>query len=344
MSKAKRLETREYAIGWIAALPSERAAAQLMLDEKHGRPFDFDQPTTDPNSYTWGHIEGHNIVIASLSSGIYSETSAAATALPMLSSFPQIRFSLMVGIGAGIPKIKIEAGTPKVSDPDIRLGDVVVGRPGGRGGGVVQYDLGKARSGGAWERKDFLNKPPEILLRALGALEADHINGEYRLADFLEHAVAEKPKNVQTRYKYPGSENDLLFEDSFNHISGDDCANCESARAVVRAQRESTTPEIHYGLIASGNTLVKDVDFRKRVLDRVGEDCICLEMEAAGLMNHFPCLVIRGICDYADSHKNDKWQRYASATAAAFAKEILTYVPRGDVVKTSTASDVMQTS
>ncbi|KAJ5021737.1 hypothetical protein J3E73DRAFT_434813 [Bipolaris maydis] len=44
---------------------------------------------------------------------------------------------------------------------------------------------------------------------------------------------------------------------------------------------------------------------------------LCFEMEAAGLMNSFPCLVIRGICDYADSHKNKKWQPYAAGIAAA---------------------------
>lgn len=54
---------------------------------------------------------------------------------------------------------------------------------------------------------------------------------------------------------------------------------------------------------------------------------MCFEMEAAGLMNDFPCLVIRGICDYADSHKNKTWQAYAAATAAACAKDILTIVP-----------------
>ena len=49
-------------------------------------------------------------------------------------------------------------------------------------------------------------------------------------------------------------------------------------------------------------------------------------MEAAGLMSNFPCLVIRGICDYADSEKNDVWHKYASATAAAFTKELLLHV------------------
>lgn len=50
-------------------------------------------------------------------------------------------------------------------------------------------------------------------------------------------------------------------------------------------------------------------------------------MEAAGLMDNFPCLVIRGICDYSDSHKNKRWQEYAAATAAAYAKELLSVVP-----------------
>ncbi|KAI1195644.1 hypothetical protein F5X97DRAFT_326305 [Nemania serpens] len=51
-------------------------------------------------------------------------------------------------------------------------------------------------------------------------------------------------------------------------------------------------------------------------------------MEAAGLMDVFPCLVIRGISDYSDSHKNDTWQSYAAATAASYAREILLNLPK----------------
>lgn len=53
------------------------------------------------------------------------------------------------------------------------------------------------------------------------------------------------------------------------------------------------------------------------------KDVLCFEMEAAGLMNHFPCLVVRGICDYADSHKNNEWQGYAAMAAAAYTKDLL---------------------
>ena len=55
-------------------------------------------------------------------------------------------------------------------------------------------------------------------------------------------------------------------------------------------------------------------------------------MEAAGLMDIFGCATIRGICDYADSHKNDGWHKYASASAAAVAKEVLEIVPKPEVL------------
>jgi nucleoside phosphorylase len=58
-------------------------------------------------------------------------------------------------------------------------------------------------------------------------------------------------------------------------------------------------------------------------------------MEAAGLMDDFPCLVIRGICDYADSHKKKRWQPYAAATAAAYAKELLNVISATQVVQTT---------
>lgn len=71
---------------------------------------------------------------------------------------------------------------------------------------------------------------------------------------------------------------------------------------------------------------------------------LCFEMEAAGLVNSFPCLVIRGICDYADSHENKRWQGYAAGTAAACAKEVLSAIPAADVVKTRKADETIKTA
>lgn len=88
---------------------------------------------------------------------------------------------------------------------------------------------------------------------------------------------------------------------------------------------------MHYGLIASGDQVIKDAKFRDSLNKSLGGKVLCVEMEAAGLMNSFPCIVIRGICDYADSQKNKDWQEYAAAIAAAYVKELLEYVQPGDI-------------
>jgi hypothetical protein len=68
---------------------------------------------------------------------------------------------------------------------------------------------------------------------------------------------------------------------------------------------------------------------------------MCFEREAAGLMDDFPCMVIRGISDYADTHKNERWLFYAAATAAAFARELLEYMLPREVEETPTMVEVM---
>ncbi|KAL5357228.1 nucleoside phosphorylase domain-containing protein [Aspergillus floccosus] len=279
MSPFKALETRDlYTVGWIAALPLERAAATAMLDEKHEKPLDFVQAHNDTNSYTWGKIGEHNVVIASPAAGRYGITSATETALLLLSSFPQVRVGLLVGIGAGIAKPD--------KGRDIRLGDIAVSQPDGSNGGVVQYDLFKATSGDQRHNRAFLNSPPGILLRALGHLQAQHILEPPKLIEYLDEMIDRYPRLAKQGYVHQGYENDRLFRTT------------DTNEEIQRADRDSTEPIIHYGTIVSGNTLFKDAVHRDRILADIGEECICLEMEgaAAGVMNAFPCIVIRGIC------------------------------------------------
>ncbi|KAH0371624.1 Pfs, NACHT and ankyrin domain protein, partial [Aureobasidium melanogenum] len=320
MANLQALESGDmYTVGWISALPLELAAATAMLDEEHATPTDFNRSPSDQNNYTFGRMGEHNLVIASLPAGVYGTTSAATTASQILSSFPNIRIGLMVGIGAGIPRLE---------EYDIRLGDVVVSQPDGLCGGVVQYDLGKARADGSFQRKGMLNRPPLALLNALSSLQARHIKSASKISSYVNEMLEQYPRMKKSRpkmpgYMYQGVDNDKLFEPTYLHMGGPKCAACEPAREIPRDARDSTDPEIHYGIIASGNTLVKDAIQRDELARATGEKCICFEMEAAGIMNTFPCVVIRGICDYADSHKNDRWQGYAAATAAAYAKELL---------------------
>ena len=130
---------------------------------------------------------------------------------------------------------------------------------------------------------------------------------------------------------YPGIEHDKLFEADYDHPVGKaSCIECDIGRLVRRPDREGRRPVVHYGLVASGNQVVRDGRTRERL--RREMNVLCFEMEAAGLMDDFPCLVVRGICDYADNHKNKHWQPYAAATAAAYAKELLHIISGGLLV------------
>lgn len=303
-----RLSHDAYRVGWISALPLEKTAAIAMLDASHAS---LPQPKSDNNTYHLGEIGDHNIVIACLPSGRYGLTSAAVVSQQMLATFPSIELGLMVGIGGGVPSTLA----------DIRLGDIVVSKPTGLFPGVVQYDYGKALGDGSFHRTGSLNNPPDRLLTAISDLEANNRLGNNNIALHLNNAANMHP-SMTASFIYPGVDEDILFEASYVHEDDQrSCSSCDRSNIIRRSPRESTAPRIHYGLIASANQVMKNAQTR----DKLGEELgiLCFEMEAAGLMNHFPCLVIRGICDYSDSHKNKQWQDYAAATAAAYARELL---------------------
>jgi len=86
-NEEKTLESPDlYTVGWIAALPHERAAALVMLNERHNKPKGFVKNRSDTNSYAWGRISNHNVVIASLPAGECVIVPAADTASGLLSS------------------------------------------------------------------------------------------------------------------------------------------------------------------------------------------------------------------------------------------------------------------
>lgn len=306
------LPNDKYTVGWICALPVEFTAARAVLDEEHDRP--HDQLPSDWNTYCLGRIESFNIVITCLPVGGYGVVSAAVVATRMLQTFQGIKFGLMVGIGGGVPS----------EGADIRLGDVVVSKPTGSSGGVIQFDFGKEYGNGIFKRVGSLNRPPEALLTAIAFLQTEHLIKGNKVATIVEDALQRYP-NLVPKFCYQGKENDILFQSGYDHIDGTSCSKCNAENAVRRSARDDTCPVVHFGLIASGNQVMKNGTTRERLRKEL--DVICFEMEAAGLMNALPCLVIRGICDYADSHKNKDWQEYASLTAAAFAKEVTAALP-----------------
>lgn len=311
-----------YAIGIICALATEKAAIEAMLDEEHPR---LRKKDSDDNDYALGKIGVHNVAIACLPAGIMGKASAATVAKDMMRTFP-IKIGLMVGIGGGVWSKKL----------DIRLGDVVVSQPTGTHGGVVQWDFGKMEKGGVFRRTGSLNKPPKVLLNALQKLQTQHIKRGSNLQEYLSQMAERMPHMAET-FGHQGAQNDHLFQATYDHEDGETCDACDNDQLVeCSPKRMSNEPKIHYGNIASGDEVMKDGVTRDRIAKEEG--VICFEMEAAGLMDSFPCVVIRGICDYADSHKNKQWQPYAAATAAAYAKQLLNVIDEQEVYELMPAS------
>ena len=311
----RKLAQGDYTVGWICAISTERVAAQTFLDEKHERLECVS--THDNNSYQLGRIGKHNVVIAVLPEGEYGTSSAASVARDMLHSFPNIRIGLMVGIGGGAPS----------PSHDIRLGDIVVSAPCDRKGGVFQYDFGKTIQDRTFVATGFLDQPPIILRAAVNGLKAEYEEEGHQLEDAINNVLQKNPR-LRKKYKRPDPNTDRLYQSGVVHpqSDGSSCAvfcGDDISKLTLRLGRteDEDNPAIHYGLIASANQLMKDASVRDKLAAEM--DVLCFEMEAAGLMNHFPCLVIRGICDYSDSHKNKEWQGYAAMVAAAYAKDLL---------------------
>ncbi|EEA23838.1 hypothetical protein EYB25_005024 [Talaromyces marneffei] len=152
----------EYTVAWICALPIEAAAAAAILDVAYPA---IAEPSGDHNVYTLGKISHHNIVIASLPSGVYGTISAATVATQIRATFPSIRFALMVGIGGGVPRAL----------NDIPIGDIVVSKPAAGTNGVIQYDFGKTVASGEFQQVQKLNQPPQLLLQVTSRLQTEEI-------------------------------------------------------------------------------------------------------------------------------------------------------------------------
>ncbi|KAK2599185.1 hypothetical protein QQS21_005376 [Conoideocrella luteorostrata] len=306
------LSNDEYTVGWICSIRAEGVAARAFLDAMHSQPKHLSPH--DNNSYILGQVGKHNVVIAVMPDGEYGIAAAACAATNMLSSFPNIRFGLLVGTGGGAPSLK----------HDIRLGDVVVSIPREGKGGVLQYDFGKTIQGKKFYETAFLNQPPRILLAAINSLRAHHEAQGHRLEDAIGNALKNTP-NLQRSYSLPDRSSDRLYQSGFVHPNNDSgcAAACgdDHTKLIRRSARAQKGLLVHYGLIASANQVMKDAVVRDKLASE--KEVLCFEMEAAGVMNCLPCLVVRGICDYSDSHKNKEWQGYAAMAAAAYAKDLL---------------------
>jgi hypothetical protein len=230
-------------------------------------------------------------------------------------------------------------------------------------GGVIKYDRGKLVARGEFVHTGLLNQPPALLTNAASKLRGIHESKQNAIprnvTAMINRVMELEDANPDfgEQYKCPDIKYDRLFEADYEHNesqredeTSDDsddfdeiplpCRGCDPGRLVPRKPRRYPGPVIHYGTIASADQVMRNGVARESIRKKYG--VLCFEMEAAGLMNDFPCLVVRGICDYSDTHKHKIWQRYAAATAAAYTRELLQVVLKEDVESSEAAVKVLE--
>ncbi|KAL8366316.1 hypothetical protein RB595_004877 [Gaeumannomyces hyphopodioides] len=320
----------------ICALRIESDAVRLLFDDIYEKK--YGRETGDTNTYTTGRIGNHAVVLLLLP-GIGMEASAAG-ARSLQSSYTNIKLALIVGVCGGLPQIR---------GRDAFLGDVIISKS------ILNHDFGRRYPDKFVVRstEDTLGQTNNDIRGLLELLEGkDELGRLQKKARAnlvtLQAAATAADKEWGTSYSPPTDATDRMFRADYEHSHHrEDCDDCDAdpPRFCERASRLSCddvgcktrlctprknrqqerpvelVPQVFMGRVASGNAVMKSGKHRDAVAKE--HDVIAFEMEGAGAWKEVPCIVVKGICDYADSHKNKEWQNFAAATAASVAAAIL---------------------
>ncbi|KAJ6041312.1 uncharacterized protein N7446_010797 [Penicillium canescens] len=306
---------QDFRVGWIAALQKEYLAARQVLDV-HYEDYEVSRHASDVNHYTFGRIGKHYIVIANLPTGVIGTHSASAVANGLTNTFPLIRFALMVGIAGGAPTEK----------NDVRLGDVIIGTR------MVPYSFIRQHHDRRENIGDIIVSSRD-LLSTTNAVQAKITEGTVELDNIITSRF-NKTEAIIESFKRPDAGSDRLYQSDYIHAKSCDCLDAHSNYPDTQVQREERKLyekiKVHYGPIGSADIVLRDANERDRLSEKF--NLLGFEMESAGIcLDKLPILPVRGICDYADSHKSKQWQGYAAAVAAVYARCLLQSVSSGEL-------------
>ncbi|PTB65862.1 purine and uridine phosphorylase [Trichoderma citrinoviride] len=330
---------KDFQIAIICALSLEYDAATLLIDEfwdeddkQYGR------TSGDANTYRNGRIGMHNVVLMLLPN--MGKAAVAGSAASLRTSYSSLRVAFLVGVCGGVPFL---------GSQEALLGDVVIGES------IIQYDFGRQYPG-EFVPKEAIDATQNVPNKDIRTLLA-YFKSEMGMKDLRKSTANHLRVLQQTAemrryrrcYSYPGPTEDRLFEAAYRHKHQDRsccgeverfcdeaaqsaCAEvgCDEKQLVTRQRleakrylkaEEAQGPEIYIGRVASADTVMKSGIHRDQIAKQ--HNILAFEMEGAGLWDEAPCIVVKGICDYADSHKNKNWQPFAAATAAAVVKAML---------------------
>jgi nucleoside phosphorylase len=340
----------EFEIAIVCALPLEFNAVSALVDEFWDEDGDYyGKEDGDTNTYTAGRIGKSNVVLVLLAG--MGKINAAAAAANLRLSYSGLRLALVAGICGGVPNIG--------DSEELLLGDVVISKRIIQYDFGKQYPDEFSTTTTV---ENSLGRASKHIRSLLAVFETDLARDrlERKAAVYLQQIQERTSGNHRTaRYKYPGASHDRLFQAHYQHQHHDStqcsCAGtndhprrvCKESRTLscdelgcdsrylVRRERlelkrqlevagrrkEAQAPAIYIGSIGSGDAVIKSGEDRDRLAKRHG--LAAFEMEGAGVWDEVPCIVVKAVCDYADSHKNKIWQHFAAAAAAATAKALL---------------------
>ncbi|KAL3429016.1 nucleoside phosphorylase domain-containing protein [Aspergillus tetrazonus] len=311
----------EFAIAIICAQTLEAEAVEDLFDETYNRLGErYRKEPGDDKAFLNGRIGNHNVVVCYMPGMGKGSTASVASSLKI--SYKRIKVALVVGICGGAPY--------PLSGGEVFLGDVIISDT------VVQYDFGRQYPSNFEKKlgvKYTLGRPNRAIHSILASLQARRSRRDLQ-EKLLQHLQVLQESLPD--WHHPAID-DILFEALYQHKhyggTSPACPCLDSTpedicKTAVKSPCTSLGCDVnwvfHIGMVASADTEMKSGEHRDRLAQ--SEGVVGFEMEGAGVWDNISCIIINGVCDYADSHKNKAWQAYAAATGAAAAKSFLEYL------------------
>lgn len=160
-----------------------------------------------------------------------------------------------------------------------------------------------------------------ILTGICGGIDREMKYGDIIISDqIVDYELAKiKSDDVQVRWNVYRSDFELV--QSMRMFKSD---SWFSYLKRIFPDPEYKKPNVYSGIVLSGNKVIANNEEIKR-FKKIWAKALAVEMEASGIaaalyqMKNAPSFVmVKAICDFADSEKNDDWQEYAAYASAVF--------------------------
>jgi nucleoside phosphorylase len=325
----------EFQIAIICALRMERDTVEALMTRNYSdEGYSYGKANHDNNVYTLGELGSKPIVLVAPRDVGTTSTRQLETSLRI--SFPNILYAFVVGIAGAAPLIY---DGDRWIPSNIQLGDVVISTQ------VIEYDFGKTYENGFRRKTDVENalpRAPAEVTNFVNKLSRGHSAAYRRILRKTNSDIARLDEIQDVTYYHPGPDRDNVFPLTYRHKHQDPttCTTCdactewyhevcaealEASCEVLGCKPSRSVPvhdtKIHFGRYASGNSVMKS-GFRRDILIKE-DNVVGFDMEGAGAWEGFGTIVVKGVVDYADSHKNKGWREYPAARAALCAAAMI---------------------